>query len=32
VIDRCFRLEELAEAHAYVERGHKTGGVAVRVG
>jgi len=29
VIDRCFRFEELAEAHRYVEQGHKQGGVAV---
>ncbi len=31
VIDRCFRLEELADAHRYVEQRHKQGGVAVRV-
>jgi NADPH:quinone reductase-like Zn-dependent oxidoreductase len=31
VIDRCYRLEELAEAHRYVEHGHKHGGVVVRV-
>lgn len=31
VLDRCFRLEELAEAHRYVEQEHKQGGVAVKV-
>ena len=31
VIDRCYRLEELAEAHRYVEQRHKQGGVVVRV-
>ncbi len=31
VIDRCYRLEELAEAHRYVEQGHKQGGVVVSV-
>ena len=29
VLDRCFPLERLAEAHAYVVQGHKRGGVAV---
>jgi NADPH:quinone reductase-like Zn-dependent oxidoreductase len=31
VVDRCYPLEEMAEAHRYVGRGHKRGGVAVTV-
>jgi len=31
VIDRCYRLEEMAAAHAYVGQGHKRGGVAITV-
>jgi NADPH:quinone reductase-like Zn-dependent oxidoreductase len=31
VLDRSYQLEEIAEAHEYVEKGHKKGGVAVRV-
>lgn len=30
-IDRCYPMEELAEAHEYVGRGHKKGGVAIKV-
>jgi len=32
VIDRCYRLEQIAEAHRYVDRGHKRGNVIVTVG
>lgn len=31
VVDRCFRLEDIVEAHKYVETGHKSGNVAVSV-
>jgi len=32
VIDRRYRLEEIAEAHRYAEAGHKVGHVVVEVG
>ena len=32
VVDRCYPLEEMAEAHRYVGKGHKRGGVAVTAG
>lgn len=32
VLDRCYPLEDITEAHRYVEQGHKRGGVAVTVG
>jgi NADPH:quinone reductase-like Zn-dependent oxidoreductase len=29
VTDRCYRLDEMAQAHAFVDQGHKSGDVVV---
>ena len=31
VVDRAYSLDKIAEAHAYVEKGHKKGNVAINI-
>jgi NADPH:quinone reductase-like Zn-dependent oxidoreductase len=32
VVDRCYSMQQIVEAHHYVEQGHKAGNVVILIG